>query len=198
MHPDAARRAGPGRCRDRGAHGDHGRLRPRSRRSAIEAGDGMTGTLDRRIDLVPALVSDHAPTWDGAVWVGELRGPVRDRHRIPAGACRGVSACPAARAGRPHPAGIRRSRTSTTADSRPAHCGAHWTGSCRERRPKALPPPTNPARAVTVVVCTRDRCRRLKSPSDPILVARLSRLPRDRRRQRPPNGRHAAVRPRTR
>ena len=38
----------------------------------------MTGTLDRRIDLVPALVSDEAPTWDGAVWVGELRGPVRD------------------------------------------------------------------------------------------------------------------------
>ncbi|KXX57074.1 glycosyltransferase family 2 protein [Rhodococcus sp. LB1] len=38
----------------------------------------MTGTLDRRIDLAPALVSDEAPTWDGAVWVGELRGPVRD------------------------------------------------------------------------------------------------------------------------
>ncbi|MFF2107783.1 glycosyltransferase family 2 protein [Rhodococcus koreensis] len=38
----------------------------------------MTGTLDRRIDLAPALESDHPPTWDGAVWVGELRGPVRE------------------------------------------------------------------------------------------------------------------------
>ncbi|WP_072688124.1 glycosyltransferase family 2 protein [Rhodococcus marinonascens] len=35
----------------------------------------MTGALDRRIPLVPALASEEAPTWNGAVWVGALHLP---------------------------------------------------------------------------------------------------------------------------
>ncbi|MFC9363772.1 glycosyltransferase family 2 protein, partial [Rhodococcus sp. NPDC057014] len=128
----------------------------------------MTGTLDRRIDLVPALGSDHAPTWDGAVWVGELRGPVREdtEYRL-------------ARA-----EGYRRARLLVRADRTllgfvevDVEDGRLETAALRHALDGLVPATVADSvvdadasgPTVTVVVCTRDRVDSLRIALDSIL-----------------------------
>ncbi|MFC0448296.1 glycosyltransferase family 2 protein [Rhodococcus jostii] len=128
----------------------------------------MTGTVDRRIDLVPALVSDEAPTWDGAVWVGELRGPVREdtEYRLD------------------RAEGYRRARLLVREDRAllgfvelDVEDGRLEPGELRralaELAPEALRDSavaaTESRPSVTVVVCTRDRVDSLKVALESIL-----------------------------
>ncbi|QDQ91307.1 glycosyltransferase [Rhodococcus sp. WB9] len=128
----------------------------------------MTGTLDRRIDLVPALVSDHAPTWDGAVWVGELRGPVRDDTEYRLERAEGYQRARLL---------VREDRTLLGFVEVDIEDGRLAAGALRRALDGLLPGAVAESAAataasgpsVTVVVCTRDRVDSLKVALESIL-----------------------------
>ena len=128
----------------------------------------MTGTLDRRIDLVPALVSDHAPTWDGAVWVGELRGPVRDDTEFRLKRAEGYQRARLL---------VREDRTLLGFVEVDIEDGRLEAGALRRALDGLLPGAVAESAAataasgpsVTVVVCTRDRVDSLKVALESIL-----------------------------
>ncbi|MFD6058935.1 glycosyltransferase family 2 protein [Rhodococcus wratislaviensis] len=128
----------------------------------------MTGTLDRRIDLVPALVSDHAPTWDGAVWVGELRDPVREDTEYRLERAEGYRRARLL---------VREDRTLRGFVELDIEDGRLEADALRHALDGLLPRAVvesaaatdGPGPSVTVVVCTRDRVDSLKVALESIL-----------------------------